>query len=115
MSLVIERTLAKIAVRQLTGNRKVWWVALLALLPALIAFIAARQTDQTMEIVMVETSTLIVSVLLPLLALVVGTGVFGAEIDDGTIAYVLGKPVARWRIVLTRIVVAGAVFIAQVR
>jgi ABC-2 type transport system permease protein len=108
MSLVIERTLAKIAVRQLTGNRKVWWVALLALLPALIAFIAARQTDQTMEIVMVETSTLIVSVLLPLLALVVGTGVFGAEIDDGTIAYVLGKPVARWRIVLTRIVVAGA-------
>jgi ABC-2 type transport system permease protein len=108
MSLTIERTLAKIAIRQLTGNRKVWWVALLALLPALIAFIAARQTEQPMEIVMVETSTLIVSVLLPLLALVVGTGVFGAEIDDGTIAYVLGKPVARWRIVLTRIVVAGA-------
>ncbi|HEY0024538.1 MAG TPA: ABC transporter permease subunit [Longimicrobium sp.] len=108
MSLMIERTLAKIAIRQLTGNRKVWWVALLALLPALIAFIAARQTEQSMETVMVETSTLIVSVLLPLLALVVGTGVFGAEIDDGTIAYVLGKPVARWRIVLTRIVVAGA-------
>jgi ABC-2 type transport system permease protein len=107
MSLMIERTLAKIAIRQLTGNRKVWWVALLALLPALIAFIAGRQMEQPMEIVMVLYRTLIVAVLLPLLALVVGTGVFGAEIDDGTIAYVLGKPVPRWRIVLTRIVVAG--------
>lgn len=109
MSLMIERTLAKIALRQLTGNRKVWWVALLALLPAVIAFIAVPlQKEPPMEIVLVLCSTLIVAVLLPLLALVVGTGVFGAEIDDGTIAYVLGKPVARWRIVLTRIVVAGA-------
>lgn len=108
MSLMIERTLAKIALRQLTGNRKVWWVALLALLPALITFIAVpRQAEPPMEIVMVLTRTLIVAVLLPLLALVVGTGVFGSEIDDGTIAYVLGKPVPRWRIVLTRIVVAA--------
>jgi ABC-2 type transport system permease protein len=108
MSLMIERTLAKIAVRQLTGNRKVWWVALLALLPALIAFIAVPgQTEQPIEIVAVLTRLLIVAVLLPLLALVIGTGVFGAEIDDGTIAYVLGKPVPRWRIVLTRILVAG--------
>ena len=45
--------------------------------------------------------------LLPIVALVVGTSVFGAEVDDGTITYVLGKPVPRWRIVITRIVVAG--------
>jgi ABC-2 type transport system permease protein len=114
MSLMIERTLAKIAVRQLTGNRKVWWVALLALLPALIALLAGSQTEPPMEIVTVLYSTLIVAVLLPLLALVVGTGVFGAEIDDGTIAYVLGKPVPRWRIVLTRILVAGAATAALV-
>jgi ABC-2 type transport system permease protein len=50
-----------------------------------------------------------VAVLLPIVALVVGTSVFGAEVDDGTITYVLGKPVPRWRIVLTRIVVAGLV------
>jgi ABC-2 type transport system permease protein len=107
MSLTIETTLAKVALRQLTSDRKVLWVALLALLPALIAFLVRGQMEQPMDIVMPLYRTLLVSVLLPLVALVVGTGVFGSEIDDGTIAYVLGKPVARWRIVLTRIVVAG--------
>ncbi len=53
MSLMIERTLAKVALRQLTGNRKVWWVALLALLPALIALLAGSQTEPPMEIVTV--------------------------------------------------------------
>jgi ABC-2 type transport system permease protein len=107
MILTIETTLAKVALRQLTSDRKVLWVALLALLPALIAFLVRGEMEQPMGIVMPLCRTLLVSVLLPLVALVVGTGVFGSEIDDGTIAYVLGKPVARWRIVLTRIVVAG--------
>ena len=107
MSLTLERTLAKVAFRQLTGNRKVLWVALLGLLPALIAFLVRGQMERPMEIVLTLYSTLVVAVLLPLVALVVGSGVFGSEIDDGTIAYVLGKPVPRWRIVLTRIVVAA--------
>src|SRR4029453_12818699 len=39
------------------------------------------------------------AVLLPVTALIVGTGVLGAEIDDGTVVHILAKPLPRWRIV----------------
>jgi ABC-2 type transport system permease protein len=48
-------------------------------------------------------------VLLPVTALIVGTGVLGAEIDDGTIVHILAKPLSRWRIVLPKLLVAAAV------
>lgn len=48
-------------------------------------------------------------VLLPVTALIVGTGVLGAEIDDGTIVHILAKPLPRWRIVLPKLLVAAAV------
>jgi ABC-2 type transport system permease protein len=48
-------------------------------------------------------------VLLPVTALIVGTGVLGAEIDDGTIVHILSKPLPRWRIVLPKLLVAAAV------
>lgn len=107
----VELTLARLAVRQLAGSRRVLWVVLLAALPVLLALLmqmeAGRDLKDALEDMMEMYQILIVSVLLPIVALVVGTSVFGAEVDDGTITYVLGKPVPRWRIVLTRIVVAG--------
>ena len=50
-----------------------------------------------------------VAVVLPLIALVVGTGVLGSEIDDGTIVHILTKPVPRWKIVLSKLVVGFGV------
>ena len=47
------------------------------------------------------------SVLLPLLALIIGTGVLGAEIDDGSAIHLLATPVRRGSIVLTKWVVAA--------
>jgi ABC-2 type transport system permease protein len=44
--------------------------------------------------------------MLPLVALIAGTGVIGPEIDDGQIMYVLTKPVPRQVIVLTKLAVA---------
>jgi ABC-2 type transport system permease protein len=49
------------------------------------------------------------AVLLPLIALIVGTGVLGAEIDDGTIVHILTKPLPRRQIVLAKLAVAVAV------
>ena len=42
------------------------------------------------------------SVLLPLTALIIGTGVLGAEIDDGSAIHLLATPVPRTEIVLTK-------------
>lgn len=47
-----------------------------------------------------------VAVLLPVTALIIGTAVLGSEIDDGTVVHILTKPIARWRIVLSKLMVA---------
>ena len=49
------------------------------------------------------------AVLLPLVAVIVGTAAVGSELDDGTIVYLLAKPVPRWLIVLVKFVVAWVV------
>jgi len=46
------------------------------------------------------------SVLLPLTALIIGTSVLGAEVDDGSIIHLLATPVRRSSVVLTKFVVA---------
>jgi ABC-2 type transport system permease protein len=47
------------------------------------------------------------SVVLPLTALIVGTSVLGAEIDDGSIVHLLATPVRRSTIILTKFTVAA--------
>ncbi len=49
------------------------------------------------------------AVVLPVIALIVGTGVLGAEIDDGTVVHLLTKPLPRWQIVLPKLTVAAGV------
>jgi ABC-2 type transport system permease protein len=46
------------------------------------------------------------SVLLPLTALIIGTSVLGAEIDDGSIIHLLATPVRRSSVVVTKFAVA---------
>ncbi|MFC0031235.1 ABC transporter permease [Micromonospora chaiyaphumensis] len=49
------------------------------------------------------------AVVLPVVALIVGTGVLGAEIDDGTVVHILTKPLPRWQIILPKLAVAAGV------
>jgi ABC-2 type transport system permease protein len=49
------------------------------------------------------------AVVLPVIALIVGTGVLGSEIDDGTVVHILTKPMPRWQIVLPKLAVAAGV------
>ena len=53
-----------------------------------------------------------IAVLLPLLGLIAGTGSIGPEIDDGSIVYLLAKPLDRYSIVVTKLGVAIAVVVA---
>ena len=46
------------------------------------------------------------TVLLPLTALIIGTSVLGAEIDDGSIVHLLATPVRRLSVILTKFSVA---------
>ncbi|MBO4208512.1 ABC transporter permease [Micromonospora echinofusca] len=49
------------------------------------------------------------AVVLPVIALIVGTGVLGSEIDDGTVVHILTKPLPRWQIILPKLAVAVGV------
>ncbi len=53
-----------------------------------------------------------IAILMPLLSLVAGTGAIGPEIDDGSIVYLLAKPLNRHSIIVTKLVVAVAVIVA---
>lgn len=54
-------------------------------------------------------SSLGISVILPLTALIVGSSALGLEIDDGTITHLLTKPLPRSEIVLSKLAVAWLV------
>lgn len=53
-----------------------------------------------------------IAILMPLLTLIAGTGSIGPEIEDGSIVYLLAKPLNRYSIVVTKLAVAIAVVIA---
>ena len=53
-----------------------------------------------------------IAILMPLLTLIAGTGSIGPEIDEGSIVYLLAKPLNRYSIVVTKLVVAIGVVIA---
>ncbi|RSN71671.1 MULTISPECIES: ABC transporter permease [Actinomadura] len=99
-------TIARITFRAMLGRRR---ALLLLVLPAILLALAAgiRATGEDD----LETAALVLqqfglATLLPLLALIAGTGVIGPEIDDGQIMYVLTKPIPRGVIVLTKLAVA---------
>ena len=58
--------------------------------------------------------TLVVRTVMPLVALIVGTAALGSEIEDGTAVFLMIKPIARWRIALSKIARRGRLTAALV-
>lgn len=52
-----------------------------------------------------------IAILMPLLTLIAGTGAIGPEIDEGSIVYLLAKPLNRYSIVVTKLLVAIGVVV----
>lgn len=109
-------TIASITLRQLLGRRRVLLLLLLGAVLVLVA-VAFRLagSDEGAGGGSAEdlawTAGLLdnfgIGTLMPLVALVLGTGAIGAEIEDGTIVYILAKPIPRPVIVFTKLAVAA--------
>jgi ABC-2 type transport system permease protein len=105
-------TLASLTFRALFNRRR---TLLLGLLGALIVVVAVifRLGDPAADDAARFTGRLLanfgVAALLPLVTVIVGTAALGSELDDGTIVYLLAKPVPRPLIVIVKLVVAWAV------
>jgi ABC-2 type transport system permease protein len=52
-----------------------------------------------------------IAILMPLLSLIAGTGAIGPEIDEGSIVYLLAKPLNRYSIIVTKLAVSIGVVI----
>jgi ABC-2 type transport system permease protein len=109
--------IASLTLRQLIGRGRTVLMGLLALLPILLAVVyrlGGEDTDQQRWVARVLFEGLVVTTLLPLVALVYGTAALGAEIEDGTAVYLLAKPVPRAQIILGKLLAAWALTSATV-
>ena len=102
-------TVAQLTARGLLGRRRAYLLLVLSLvllaLSALVRALAGQDDDITVGIL----GGFALATLIPLLGLIAGTGSIGPEIDDGSIVYLLSKPLSRFSIVLTKAVVAVSI------
>ncbi|MFJ3537378.1 ABC transporter permease [Streptomyces sp. NPDC090109] len=102
-------TVARLTYRALLGRRR---ALILFLLPAMLLVISAAvrmfngADDQVAADVL---GGFALATMVPLIGVIAGTGAIGPEIDDGSIVYLLSKPVKRPTIVFTKLIVAIAV------
>jgi ABC-2 type transport system permease protein len=112
-------TVASLTSRSLLGRRRTFVllllpVALLALC-TLARVLASLDRDIAAELEGPLSPDLLgafgIAILMPLLSLIAGTGAIGPEIDEGSIVYLLAKPLNRLAIVVTKLLVALGVVV----
>src|SRR3984957_5961896 len=105
---MLNPTVAGITVRATLSRRR----AILFAIPALILIALTLVLRASHPAALVWPAQVLgtfgFSVLLPLTALIIGTGVLGAEIDDGSVVHLLATPVRRVDVILTKFAVATA-------
>ena len=104
--------LVVVTLRGLLGRRRTLLMALLAALPILVGLLIRLGGGRSDAPEILDT--LVVRTVLPLIALVFGTATIGSEIEDGTIVYLLAKPIPRWRLALAKLAVAAGLTTALV-
>lgn len=100
---------AQLTARSLLGRRRVLILlalpAVLLLLCAAVRLLAGSDTSVSVGLL----GGFALGTVVPLLGLIAGAGSIGPEIDDGSIVYLMSKPLSRHSIVLSKLAVAVAV------
>lgn len=101
--------IAGITLRQLLSRRRTILLFLLGGVLILVAgiFRLAGEEARALPFTSGLLANLGIGTLMPLVALLFGTGAIGGEIEDGTAVYLLAKPLNRATIVLTKLAVAA--------
>ncbi|HUF98050.1 MAG TPA: ABC transporter permease [Ilumatobacter sp.] len=106
--------LANLTARGVLGRKRALLISMAMLLPVGIATIYAfteagnDSPFERAELAVDIVNGLIITLLLPLVALVLGTAAIGGEIEDGTAVFLLTKPIDRRKIMIVKMAVAAA-------
>jgi ABC-2 type transport system permease protein len=106
-------TVAGITLRQLLSRRRTLLLLALGAVPVLLALayrLSGEASDDAdaLQWTMGMLEYLGMVTVMPLIALIFGTGAIGGELEDGTAVHLLTKPVPRWQVGLAKYVVAAA-------
>ncbi len=104
---MISPTIVRLGVRSIFGQRR---GIILVALPGVLVGLAVLVRLLVGEDHDAATGTLSgfgLSVIVPLVALLATSGLLAPEIDDGSISYLLAKPISRYTIVVSKLVVAA--------
>jgi ABC-2 type transport system permease protein len=98
-----------LTVRMLLGRKRTILLVLFALLPIIVALafrFGAEDEDALEWTANGLLHAMIVAIFLPLSTLVFGTAAFGSEAEDGTVVYVLARPIPRASVVVAKLAAA---------
>ncbi|GAA0243952.1 ABC transporter permease subunit [Cryptosporangium japonicum] len=104
--MAVAGVIARITTRGLLGRRRFFLLLplpLLLIVATLIGRASGVSPDRWADPVLTQVGF---AVVLPLIAMIVGTGVLGSELEDGSAVTILTTPVPRGTIVLTKLAVA---------
>lgn len=108
-------TVMQLTARGLFGRRRALLLVILPVLLLVLAGLTRWASDAAPDASSLLANGFAMGTLLPLMCLLVSTGVIGTEIDDGSIVYMLAKPLKRRVILFSKLAVAlVAVFVFAV-
>ncbi|GAA2736146.1 ABC transporter permease [Pedococcus aerophilus] len=100
-------TIARLSSQALLGRRRGVVLVLIPAVLLLLAVIVGLLTDDV-AVGYDAVTSLGFTLALPLVALLAATAVLGPEVDDGSIVYLLSKPVSRHVVAVSKFVIAWA-------
>ncbi|MEO8245812.1 MAG: ABC transporter permease [Chloroflexota bacterium] len=105
-------TVAGITLRQLLSRRRTLLLLALGAVPVLLALAYRLSGDanddaDALSWTMGMLEYLGMVTVMPLIALIFGTGAIGGELEDGTAVHLLTKPVPRWQVGIAKFIVAS--------
>ncbi len=103
---MLNPTIVRITLRALLGRRRFLLLLPLPLLTVLLVVVVNAFESGPDEWLAPIVVGLAFPVVLPVLSLIIGAGVLGSEIDDGTLAHILAKPISRREIIVSKLIVA---------
>ena len=103
----VNRTVAWLGLRSLFGRRRGILLFVLPLVLIAMAVVVRLLVNDRSAVAGTILYQLGLVVVVPLVALVATTGVLSSEIDDGSVVYLLAKPISRLTIVVSKLLVAG--------